>query len=80
MQISSLDFLYIALAASIISIAVFLNIVLYQVILTIKSSRHIVENLHDYTQDAVNAKNKIKLQALKFTQKFLSFIKKDNIS
>ena len=74
MQMSSLDFLYLALAASLVSIAVFINILLYQVIQVIKVARGTLEHIHDYTKDAVIAKDKLKLQVLKGAQKLLRFI------
>ncbi|MDQ3098385.1 MAG: hypothetical protein M3Q44_01430 [bacterium] len=70
---SSLDFLYLALAASAVSIAVFINIMLYQVILTIKMARGTLEHIHEYTKEAVVMKDKVKLQFLKGAQKIMSF-------
>ncbi len=74
MQMSSLDFLYLALAASLVSIAIFINILLYQLIQVIKVIRGTIENIHDYTKDAVIAKDKLKLQVLQVAQKLLQFI------
>ncbi len=79
MQMSSLDFLYLALSASFISIAIFINIALYQVILTIKMARGAIENIHSYTKDAVVAKDKLKLQALKGAQKIIGLFSRKTI-
>ncbi len=76
MQMSSLDFLYLALAACAVSITVFINIVLYQIIVTLKMARGTLEHIHDYTRDAVIAKDKLKLQFLRGAQKILSFLPK----
>lgn len=71
---TALDFLYIALAVSALSVAVFLNIVLYNVVLSLRTLRNTLENIHSYTKDAVGIKDKLKLNALKGVSKLLSFI------
>jgi glucan phosphoethanolaminetransferase (alkaline phosphatase superfamily) len=71
---TSLDFLYICLALSVLSVAVFINMVLYNIIITIRTGRSMLENVHSYTKDAVQAKDKVKLTVLKGVQKVLSFI------
>jgi uncharacterized protein YoxC len=74
MHMTSLDFLYICLALGFISVAVFINIVLYNIIMTIRAVNNTIENVHSYTKDAVNAKDKVKLGVLKGFQKVISMI------
>jgi hypothetical protein len=74
---TSLDFLYICLAIGFISLCVFINMVLYQVLLTVKTARTTLEHIHSYTKDAVNMKDNLKLNALKGVQKVISIFKRD---
>jgi hypothetical protein len=71
---TSLDFLYISLSIAALSIAVFINILLYNVIMSIRNINSTLDHIHSYTKDAVNAKDKVKLTVLKGVQKVLSFL------
>lgn len=74
MNITTLDILYIALSIGFISLVVFVNIILYNIIITIRSLRHSVENIHNVTKTPVTIKNKVKLAVLKGLSSFLNKI------
>ncbi|MDQ3239534.1 MAG: hypothetical protein M3P33_03345 [bacterium] len=71
-----LDFLYLCLALGFVSICVFLNIVLYNIIIAIQTMRKAIENFQSYTQDAVNIKDSVKLTVLRNAQKAVAFFKR----
>lgn len=62
---TSLDILYLSLAIGFISLVVFMNMVLYNIWLMVKSLRQSVDNVHSVTKGVLNTKAKIKLTFLK---------------
>lgn len=75
MNITSLDILYLCLALGFVSLVVFINMILYNLWLMIKSMRNSVENVHSVTKGVVETKDKIKLTFLKGLKKVTSKLK-----
>lgn len=65
MNMTTLDFLYLCLAIGFISLVIFMNMVLYNIWLMVKSARQSVENVHSVTKGVVNTKAKVKLVFLR---------------
>lgn len=76
MNITTLDILYLVLAAGFISLVVFLNMVLYNLWLMVKSMRQSVENVHSVTKGVVNTKAKLKLTVLNGVKSVISRLHK----
>jgi len=72
MTITALDFLYLSLAIGFISLVILLNIILYNIIITIRAFKKSLDNVHQFTTFPLILKNKIKASALKTLRGILS--------
>jgi uncharacterized protein YoxC len=65
MNITSLDLLYIVLSLGFISLVIFINIILYNLLLTVRSFRKSIEKIDKVITYPINATNNVKLELLK---------------
>lgn len=68
MNITSLDILYIALAVGFISLVVFVNIILYNIIVAIRSVNKSAKTVHDVTQGILKPGRALRLVWLKLVK------------